>query len=100
MRAGKGLADTITNASLPEVFSGHQRGCKGCQQWVPEKPATLALVCVEGAPMVKRLLEIAAAPALAKKRRNEREAYKASEFGKFKTTPIELRKVMRYKGDA
>jgi hypothetical protein len=98
MRAGKGLADTITNASLPEVFGEHQRGCKGCQQWVEGKPATLALVCVVGAPMVKRLLEISAAPALAKKRRLEREAYKATE-GKYKTTPIELRKVMRYKGE-
>lgn len=95
----KGIADTITNASLPEVFGEHQRGCKGCQQWVQEEPTTLALVCVVGAPMVKGLLEIAAAPALAKKRRLEREAYKSSEAGKYKTTPIELRKVMRYKGE-
>ena len=94
----KGLAETITDASLPAVFAEHQRGCKGCKQWLQDKPATLVNVCVAGAPMVKRLLEIAAAPALAKKRRLEREAYRNSEFGKHKATSAELRRVMRYKG--
>lgn len=95
----KSEADSITDAQMPEAWANHRRGCKSCQKYIEGKSATLVHVCLRGAPMVKRLLEISARPALAAKRRAEREVYMASEEGKYKATPTQLRQVMRYKGD-
>lgn len=93
-------ATSVSDAMIPEVWSGHRRECASCQKWVEEKPATLIHVCIRGAPLVKRILEIHARPALNAKRRAERDAFRASDEGKNKATPLQLRQVMRYKGDA
>lgn len=35
------------------AFHDHQGGCAQCQKYDPEKPATLAYVCLRGAPLAK-----------------------------------------------
>ena len=34
-------------------FMVHAEECARCRLFVPEKPATLALVCLQGAPLLK-----------------------------------------------
>lgn len=93
----RNATEAITESELPGVWLEHRRGCKHCKQYVEGSTATLAFVCAEGAPLIKRLLEIEHRPEVQAKRRAERRAYQESEVGKHKTTADKLRKAMRYK---
>lgn len=95
----KNQYESVTDKQLPEVFAKHQDGCAGCLKWDQGRPATLANVCVEGAPMVKRLLEIAARPAVSARRRAEREQAEAQGLLRHKASKEQLRNVTRYKGE-
>lgn len=59
-------------------WDAHVIHCLKCQQYQPDRLATLALVCVQGAELIKDVLEFESKPVLAKKRQHERDVYKAA----------------------
>lgn len=93
-------------ATVRVMWDAHKRECKHCAKYNPQKTATLALVCNEGAPLIKGVLEMDAAPRLAKSRKAEREMYKQA-MGQNDLIDGEprivskhrLRQVTRYVGD-
>lgn len=62
--------------TINEQWAGHLMGCPECRRYKPEHTASLRFVCVTGAPLIKGVLEAAAAPDLRKKRKLDRDLYK------------------------
>lgn len=80
-------------------WQAHMHSCKRCKEVDEEKPSTLANLCLEGAKLIKPYLADRAAPALAKKRKAEREVYKrvmgiSATSGP--TTKNKVKAVMKY----
>lgn len=58
-------------------WDSHNRSCPHCRKYEYDKPATLAYVCLKGAPLIKGVLELDAQPGRASQRRHENEVYRA-----------------------
>lgn len=71
---------------MDAYFTSHQGYCAACQRFNPSKPATAALMCLEGAAPWKR--DNTKAP--------KREPVQRSEFF---ATKGQMKALTRYKGD-
>lgn len=96
---------------LAGMWVSHKAECKHCKKVDFAKPATLVHLCQSGASLAKAAMEVAAAPALAAKRKAEREVADAQRRkqmsheeiaildGKTHVSGAQLKKLMRYVED-
>ena len=84
-------------ATVRTEWATHVADCPHCAKFESGKPATLAHVCVAGAPLLKGCLELDAAPEVAARRRAER-AIAGRHLPKRVSKDV-LAQVMRYKGE-
>lgn len=82
--------------AAPEQWSAHVAGCAACRRFDRTQHATLALVCVIGASLIKDVLAMEAKPILAKQRRAQNEVFK-NHMGEHYTTKKKALAAMRFK---
>lgn len=63
-------------ALLADRWAQHQRTCKQCAMFNPSRPATLAYVCVQGAPVIKEHLHAVAEHDRTNKRKRDLRKFK------------------------
>lgn len=57
-------------------WNAHRSCCPQCKKYEHDKPATLAYVCLKGAPLIKGVLELDATPGIKSQRRHANEVYR------------------------
>jgi hypothetical protein len=89
----------IDEKTAEEQWDAHRAKCSGCRRYETDKPATLAHVCVMGAPLIKSVLERDARPAIRERRRAERQTYKyqMEAHGAQHVSKEKLKRLTRYK---
>lgn len=82
--------------TAPEQWDAHRRECGSCSQYRDGVPATLANVCLIGAPLIKAVLELNARPARTAKLKAQNAIYR-QQMGKEYCSAAKMKKLMRYK---
>ena len=80
------MTDGVMGFALDSDFLTHQGQCSACGQYQPERPATLALTCLEGSILLKR--ELAAQVTRERPPGPPKDPHKVSK--------AEAKKLMRY----
>lgn len=81
--------------TAPEQWDAHRRECDSCRQYRDGTPATLAHVCLRGAPLIKAVLELNARPASEAKRKQD-NLLKRQMLGKEYCSAAKMKRLMRY----